>query len=80
VTATEITDHVQPHKGDPGRLWDEAMWQSACRWHHDVIKLIKHILERMFARGEIKVADLWLNSAAAIRLTVAHLLADANDR
>jgi hypothetical protein len=25
----------------------------------------------MFARGELAVADLWLNSAAAIRLTLS---------
>jgi 5-methylcytosine-specific restriction enzyme A len=70
VTATEVTDHVKPHKGDPGRFWDAAMWQPACRWHHDVIK---QSLESMFARGEIKVADLWLSSSTAIRVTMANL-------
>jgi 5-methylcytosine-specific restriction protein A len=70
VTATEVTDHVEPHKGDPAKFWNADMWQPSCAWHHDVVK---QILERMFARGEIKVADLWLNSAVAVRVTMASL-------
>jgi molybdopterin-guanine dinucleotide biosynthesis protein A len=47
-------------------FWDRTKWQPACAWHHDVIK---QRLEAMFAKGAIKVDDLWLNSAVAVRLT-----------
>ncbi len=70
VTAAEVTDHVEPHKGDQHKFWDAEMWQSACRWHHDVVK---QRLEIMFGNGEIAVADLWLDSSVAIRLTMAEL-------
>nr|WP_244623702.1 hypothetical protein [Bradyrhizobium cosmicum] len=70
VTPTEVTDHVEPHKGDRVRFWDRAMWQPACAWHHDVVK---QKLEVMFAKGEILVADLWLDSRVAVRLTLAEL-------
>ncbi|MGM4955679.1 hypothetical protein ACT4MK_10015 [Bradyrhizobium barranii] len=73
VRPTEVTDHVEPHKGDRDRFWDRAMWQPACAWHHDVIK---QKLEAMFARGEIVVADLWLDSPVAVRLTLAELPVD----
>lgn len=73
VRPTEVTDHVEPHKGDRDRFWDRAMWQPACSWHHDVIK---QKLEAMFARGEIVVADLWLDSPVAVRLTLAELPVD----
>lgn len=63
---TEVVDHVEPHKGDQVKFWNTKMWQPACRWHHDVIK---PRLERAFEVGELKVADLWLNSAAAIALS-----------
>jgi len=46
------------------------MWQPACRWHHDVVK---QGLERMLDRGELMTADMWLDSAAAVRLTMANL-------
>jgi 5-methylcytosine-specific restriction enzyme A len=62
----EVVDHVEPHKGDQVKFWNTAMWQPACRHHHDVIK---PKLERMFEVGEVKVADLWLNSPIAITLT-----------
>ena len=70
VTATEVVDHVEPHKGDAVKFWNAAMWQPACKWHHDVIKQAQ---ERAFAKGELVLADLWLNSAAAIRLTLTSL-------
>jgi 5-methylcytosine-specific restriction protein A len=62
---TEVVDHVEPHKGDQTKFWNTAMWQPACRWHHDVIE---KQLERMFEVGECKAADLWLNSPLAVRL------------
>lgn len=70
VTAAGLVDHVEPHKGDPIKFWNANMWQASCKWHHNVVK---QILERGFARGEIKVADLWLNRSAAIRVTMANL-------
>lgn len=63
---TEVVDHVEPHKGDQAKFWNRAMWQPACRWHHDVIK---QQLERMYEQGEATVKDLWLNSAMAISMT-----------
>ncbi|MGY3527708.1 HNH endonuclease [Bradyrhizobium sp. USDA 4452] len=66
VSATDVTDHVVPHKGDRTVFWDRDRWQPACRWHHDVVK---QRLEAMYASGAITAADLWLNSAVAMRLT-----------
>lgn len=68
VTATTTTDHVVPHKGNMAIFWDASRWQPACDWHHSAVK---QQLEGMFERGEITEADLWLNSAAAMRLTIA---------
>ena len=64
--ATEVVDHVEPHKGDQVKFWNTALWQPACRWHHDAIK---PLLERMFEQGEIVLSELWLNSPTAIRLS-----------
>lgn len=66
ITATEVVDHVVPHKGDMVLFWDQSRWQPACRFHHDVVK---QQLELMFARGAIAEADLWLNSSSAIAIT-----------
>jgi 5-methylcytosine-specific restriction enzyme A len=61
----ELVDHVEPHKGNPKKFWDTGLWQSSCRWHHDVVK---QKLEMMFAHGECLIADLWLNSALAVKI------------
>lgn len=66
---TEVVDHVEPHKGNQVKFWNTAMWQPACRWHHDVIK---PRLERMYEAGEIAVSDLWLSSKQAISLSKKH--------
>jgi 5-methylcytosine-specific restriction protein A len=66
VKAAELVDHVEPHKGDMIKFWNVAMWQSACRWHHDVIK---PQLERMYEQGEIGLTELRLDSATAIKLS-----------
>jgi 5-methylcytosine-specific restriction endonuclease McrA len=66
VTAAELTDHVVPHKGDQAIFWNRSLWQSACRWHHDVVK---QKLEALWAQGKLGEAELWLNSASAIALT-----------
>jgi len=64
-------------QGNPAKFWNAELWQPSCKWHHD---LVKQILERAFARGKLKVADLWLSGAAAVRLTMAQLPMDASDR
>lgn len=43
------------------------MWQSCCKWHHDSVK---QVLEGMYLRGRIPLADLWLTSATARELTI----------
>ena len=35
VTAANVVDHIQPHKGDMGLFWDEQNWQSLCKPCHD---------------------------------------------
>lgn len=68
VVATELTDHVEPHKGDMVKFWNRAMWQPSCKWHHDVVK---QQLERMHEQGRATLLDLWLNSKKAIELTLS---------
>jgi 5-methylcytosine-specific restriction endonuclease McrA len=65
VQATELVDHVEPHRGNQAKFWNSAMWQPSCRWHHDVVK---KKLEAMFDRGQIGIDALWLNSPTAIAL------------
>jgi 5-methylcytosine-specific restriction protein A len=67
VTAADLVDHVVPHKGDAQVFWDRSRWQSACTWHHDVVK---QRLEALYAKGLIGEADLWLNSEKAKELTL----------
>ena len=67
IAATEVTDHVVPHKGDRVIFWDRKRWQPACGRHHDVVK---QRLEAMFMRGQIDESQLWVNSVTAIRLTL----------
>jgi 5-methylcytosine-specific restriction endonuclease McrA len=67
IMPTTVTDHVEPHKGDMAKFWNATRWQPACGWHHDTVK---QSLERRYAAGEITLDDLWLNSAAAVRLTL----------
>ncbi len=49
-------------------MWDDANWQSACTWHHDVVK---QRLEREVSAGRLPVLALRLDSPPAIRLTLA---------
>ncbi|MBY9077266.1 HNH endonuclease [Paenibacillus sp. HN-1] len=30
VTASNVVDHIVPHKGDPVLFWDENNWQALC--------------------------------------------------
>jgi 5-methylcytosine-specific restriction endonuclease McrA len=64
--AVAVVDHVEPHKGDRAKFWDSTNWQSACAWHHSVVK---QKLEALFASGGCTAADLRLDSRRAIRLT-----------
>lgn len=66
VEPSTVTDHIVPHKGDRGLLWDMANWQPCCAWHHDVVK---QQLEQRWARGEIGPASLRLDSPEAVALT-----------
>jgi len=66
VSATEVVDHVVPHKGNRDRFWDRSRWQPCCKWHHDVVK---QQLEHRFSKGALTEADLWLNSSAAVAVT-----------
>ncbi|KGT75807.1 hypothetical protein MA20_31955 [Bradyrhizobium japonicum] len=66
LVACEVVDHIIPHKGDQKLMWDGRNWQSACRFHHDVVK---QKLEVMFAQGDVSAPDLHLNSAIAVELT-----------
>jgi len=35
VKASEVTDHIEPHKGDYGLFWDVNNHAAMCKWHHD---------------------------------------------
>lgn len=35
VTTATVVDHIVPHRGDAGRMWDSTNWQSLCVEHHD---------------------------------------------
>lgn len=35
IAAAEVVDHIEPHRGDMARFWDEANWQPLCKRHHD---------------------------------------------
>lgn len=66
IEPATIVDHVEPHKGDLKQFWRRSNWQPSCGWHHTVIK---QKLEWQWLRGKLCVADLMLNSTAAIALT-----------
>lgn len=66
VTAAEVVDHVMPHKGESRLFWDRENWQSACGWHHDVVK---QRLELMWQRGDVPASALRLDSDIAMRLS-----------
>lgn len=65
IVPATLVDHVDPHHGDPVKFWDTSMWQSSCKWHHDSVK---QRLEKFYASGTIRLEDLWLNSAVAVRI------------
>lgn len=38
TTATALTDHLYPHKGDQAVFWDRRYWVSSCKPCHDGMK------------------------------------------
>ena len=66
VKPSALVDHVIPHKGDQGLMWDQANWQACCQWHHDVVK---QRLEQYYETKRIRAEDLRLDSEPAKRLT-----------
>ena len=39
VTAADELDHIERHRGDPVKFYDESNLQGLCRYHHRTIKL-----------------------------------------
>jgi 5-methylcytosine-specific restriction protein A len=35
VRASQVVDHIVPHKGDPALFWDETNWQAMSKVCHD---------------------------------------------
>lgn len=66
VEPATVTDHVVPHGGDHGLMWDRDNWQPACRWHHDVVK---QQLEVRWRSGSLPASALRLDSREAAALT-----------
>ena len=33
-----VVDHIQPHRGDPMKFWNQKNWQPLCKLCHDVDK------------------------------------------
>lgn len=44
VTAANVVDHIEPHKGDQSLFWNEANWQALCSYCHDNIKKKEELL------------------------------------
>lgn len=34
--AATVVDHIEPHRGDKVKFWDESNWQPLCKEHHDL--------------------------------------------
>ena len=34
LTAAEVVDHIEPHRGDQAKFWDRDNWQSLCKRCH----------------------------------------------
>ena len=35
LTQAEVVDHIDPHRGDKEKFWDQANWQSLCKNCHN---------------------------------------------
>lgn len=82
LTPAEVTDHIQPHKGDPALFWDPRNWQSLCR-RCNTIKALQFEGFRRGARADEAIASLtppareleaWLSTADTTRALVADAL------
>ena len=40
ITPATVVDHIEPHKGDEEKFWDESNWQPLCAIHHNSHKKI----------------------------------------
>jgi 5-methylcytosine-specific restriction enzyme A len=67
VVPADVTDHIEPHRGNKTLFWNRANWQAACSWHHDVVK---KRLEQRFDANELAAADLRLDSEWAKATTI----------
>nr|WP_281492405.1 HNH endonuclease [Wohlfahrtiimonas chitiniclastica] len=38
ITAANVVDHIEPHRGDQALFWDRNNWQSLCSSCHSSIK------------------------------------------
>lgn len=38
VAIATVVDHIDPHKGDQAKFWNEANWQPMCKPCHDSVK------------------------------------------
>lgn len=65
IEPATVVDHVEPHKGNQAKFWDESNWQPACNWHHSNVK---QQLERLFEAGALGLGELRLDSPKALEL------------
>ena len=35
IVAATVVDHIDPHKGNQAKFWDESNWQALCKSCHD---------------------------------------------
>lgn len=38
ITAANVVDHIEPHRGDQTLFWDRSNWQSLCSSCHSSVK------------------------------------------
>lgn len=38
VTAANVVDHIEPHRGDMSLFWRRELWQSLCSTCHNTVK------------------------------------------
>jgi 5-methylcytosine-specific restriction protein A len=46
LTPATVVDHVEPHRDDDEKFWDQDNWQSLCKSHHDSTKQRQEMAER----------------------------------
>lgn len=40
VRASNVVDHIVPHRGDELLFWDQSNWQALCQSHHNADKAV----------------------------------------